>query len=647
MQRLFLLWVFLLVFSSGSVFAQAFVTKADLDKREQKLFEEAEALSRRQQLEAARDVLGQVVDRQPNAIDAWLFRAQLSYDLGEWTAAATDYERALQLSATHAPEALYQLGLVKSKLEQFDEAATLHERYLAAVPATDRRRARVQALLDGARIAADLKRNPVPFAPYSLGDSINTPGLEYLPSFSADGNWLVYTVNYDGQEDFYFSGRLPDGTWRKGQPLSGVNTPKNEGAQTISADGRVLFFTGCQWPDSYGGCDLYYARREGDTWSKVRHAASHVNSPHWDTQPSLSANGDVLYFTSTRPGGLGGSDIWMTRLRPDGQWGRAENVGAPINTAADDQSPFLHPDGQTLYFMSEGHPGLGESDLFVSRRSEDGTWQTPQNLGYPINTVRREGALVVSLDGKTAYYTTDQNTKPDGKPNLDIYAFELHDAVRPAPATYVRGRVTDGSTSQRLADVAIALAIDGQTEAFATTMTDKTGEFLVVLPAGKNYQLEANRTGYLFYSDRFELAEATHVDAPFELEMNLMPVPSGGGVPAVATPVVLRNVLFDTGSSALLPASEPELRRLAQLLAQQPNLRIRINGHTDDVGDATTNQRLSEDRAKAVYTHLVAQGIAADRLSYKGFGEDKPLVPNTTDEARRQNRRTEFEVVGN
>lgn len=640
-------FVFIIALTVGAsaCSAQAFVPKASMDKRSQKQFEEAESLVRRQQFEEAKSALTQLLDKAPTAIDAWLFRAQVNYDLGQWAAAESDYERALQLSTTYAPAALYQLGLTKSKLEKYDAAATLHEQYLAAVPASDRRRERVQGWRDNARIAADIKRNPVPFEPVSLGDSINTPGKEYLPSFTADGRWLVYTVNYDGQEDFYFSERQADGNWRKGQPLAGVNTPLNEGAQTLSADGKLLFFTGCQRPDSYGSCDLYYARREGTGWGNLRHAASHVNSPQWDSQPSLSANGDVLYFASTRPGGLGGADIWMTRRRPDGQWGKAENVGAPINTPGDDEAPFLHADGQTLYFMSDGHPGLGGFDLFVARKDDDGQWLPPKNLGYPINTASSEGALVVSLDGKTAYYTTDQNTRTGEDLNLDIFAFPLHDDARPAPATYVRGRVTDQRTQKTLAATTVALTIDGQSEVFATAVTDTDGTFLIVLPAGKNYQLEATRDGYLFYSDRFELVENIRADSPFELDIALLPLPASGIALPVTAPIVLRNVLFDTGSSELLTTSEPELNRLAQLLLQQPHLRIRINGHTDDVGDATTNQRLSEDRAKAVHTYLLAKGIAADRLRYKGFGEDKPIVPNTDEEARRQNRRTEFEVI--
>ena len=642
--RLPTLAAFFFALSACALPAQGLVTKDQLDKRSQKQYEQAESYARSQQRDKAKAELDAILTKTPTAIDALLFRAEIYYDLGQLPAAEADFSAALALSATYHPPVLYKLGLTEFRQEKYAPAVAHYEAYLAQAAADDRRRERVARYLIEARTAAELKAAPVPFDPQPLGPQINTKGKEYLPSFTADGRYLIYTVNYTGQEDLYFSQRNDQGEWTPGAPVPGVNTPQDEGAESISADGKLLFFTGCYRSDSYGGCDLYYSEQQNGSWGNIHHAAEPLNTAYYESQPSLAANGQYLYFTSNRPGGLGGNDIWRCARRPDGRWGKPENVGAPINTAGDDESPFLHPDGQTLYFMSNGHPGLGSYDLFVARRTADGPWGQPKNLGYPINTAAGEGALVVSLDGQTAYYTTDQNTQQGEPLDLDIYQFSLYAAARPQPVTYVHGRVLD-TADRPLAGTQVTVTQEDGNQPLASLTTDASGEFLVVLPAGQNYRLEATKTGYLFYSDSFELNGAFTREEPYELAIALQVVPTAGlAVGDKATPVVLRNVLFATGSAELLPASTPELDQLVRLLQTYPQLRIRINGHTDNVGEQAANQVLSEARARSVYTYLAAKGIAAERLRYQGFGESRPLTDNTTEEGRARNRRTEFEV---
>ncbi len=634
-----------LLFSFNAILvAQDYVTIEDLDRRSVKRFEEAESFVRRQQMENALVELNAILEKYSNAIDVLLLRAQIQYDQNELSLSEADFEAALVLDESYKPRAIYQLGLVEFRQEKYEEAIVHYERYLELASDRDRRRGRVEKYLSKARIAAELVKNPVPFDPMSIGPAVNTNGKEYLPSFSADGRFLVYTVNYDGQEDFYYSILDEEGNWSQGQPLKGVNTVENEGAQNVSADGRILFFTGCHWPDSYGSCDLYYARKINGKWGNLRHAAIPINSPHWDTQPSLSANGDFLYFTSNRPGGFGGSDIYRCKRQPNGSWGNPENLGSSINTSGNEQSPYLHADGQTLYFASDGHPGLGDYDIFLSRLTADGQWEEPNNIGYPINTSAGEGTLVVSLDGQTAYYTTDQNTEK-GKPlNLDIYQFELHKAARPNPVTYVEGIVRDAESKALLGDVEVVIRRDGTTEDFARLRTREDGSFLVVLPIGQNYGMEADQEGYLFYSDRFELSEVSTKETPFQLNVDLQRIPVVADAVATREPIVLRNVLFATGSAELLPVSEPELDRLYELLERYPELKIKVNGHTDNVGDEESNLLLSENRANAVRLYLIEKGIAESRIRYEGFGESKPVATNDTPEGRRENRRTEFEL---
>ncbi|MDX1666759.1 MAG: OmpA family protein, partial [Saprospiraceae bacterium] len=312
-----------------------------------------------------------------------------------------------------------------------------------------------------------------------------------------------------------------------------------------------------------------------------------------------------------------------------------------------------HPDGQTLYFMSKGWPGMGGFDLYYARKDSTGAWTRPKNLGYPINTGANEGALVVSLDGTTAYFATDKGSGEQDSAfpgrrgrTTDIYAFELYDEARPQPVTYVKARVTDARDGQALQ--AHASIVDLTDEAVhAESVTDSQGEFLICLPMGSEYALNVSKEGYLFHSENFALTAAATRQNPFLLEIELTPVPKGlESDPEIKLePVVLRNVFFETGSAELKPKSRGELNRLVDLLRKNPDLQIRINGHTDEVGTEEDNQKLSEARAKAVFSYLIAEGISEQRLSYQGFGESMPIASNETEEGRRKNRRTEFEVI--
>jgi outer membrane protein OmpA-like peptidoglycan-associated protein/Tol biopolymer transport system component len=646
MIRLLLFFLFVANISNGALSAQDYIKKDNLDKRSQKRYAQAESYSRMQAFAEAKAELDEILVKEPKAIDALLFRAQMLTELKQWSQAEADIELALALSIDYYPPALYQLGLIEREQEKYTEAITHFEDYLEQASDNDRRRARVENYLSEARVAARLREKVVNFEPTSLGDSINTTRKEYLPSFTADGKFLIYTVRYHDDEDFFYSSKNAAGNWQKAQPLEAVNTELSEGGSSISADGRLLFFTGCYRPGSLGGCDLYYTEMQNGEWQSLRHPGAPINSAHWDSQPSLSANGRYLYFASDRPGGLGGNDIWRSTRLADGSWGKPQNLGAPINTPGNDESPFIHADGQTLYFMSDGHPGLGDYDLFYARLDTGGSWQTPENMGYPINTAAAEGALVVSLDGKTAYYTTDENTKEGERQDFDIYQFPLYEAARPKPVTYLSGKVVDAKKKKALSGASIRLSTDSSAKEIAALETDTDGHFLLVLPAGYNYRLNVGKEGYLFYSDRFELVGDFTRDNPYELEVGLQLLPVEGLASNDNKPVVLHNVLFATASADLLPSSRPELDRLAALLIENTALRVRINGHTDNVGDQADNQQLSEDRAKAVYDYLIQLGgVAADRLTYRGFGESQPLESNDTDEGRQRNRRTEFELV--
>ena len=390
---------------------------------------------------------------------------------------------------------------------------------------------------------------------------------------------------------------------------------------------------------SQGSCDLYWSQLKAEGWTQASPFSNVINSANWEAQPTISANGKTIIFSSNRPGGRGKIDLWQTSRQANGKWTKPENLGPLLNTGGEDQTPFLHPDGQTLYFTSDSLPGMGGKDIYFSRRQPDGQWGAPQNLGYPINTKGEDVMLTVSLDGRTAYYATN---RPGGQGRLDIYSFELPEYARPRPVTYARAKVVDAVTGYPI--VAKVDFIDLKTgQSYVSALTKKDGSTLVCLPAGTDYALNVSKEKYLFYSENFNLVEAATFDQPFSLNIDLQPI----GTDSAATggkPIVLRNVFFETGSAELMPSSATELDRLATLLTESPTLRIQINGHTDNVGDDRSNLTLSENRARAVLNYLVEKKVPAERLRSKGFGETKPMETNDTPEGRARNRRTEFVV---
>ena len=472
------------------------------------------------------------------------------------------------------------------------------------------------------------------FAPKNIGAGINTAESEYFPSLTIDGKELVFTRRLRGfNEDFFVSRKKMD-EWETARPMPGnVNTDQNEGAQMISQDGQWLVFTGCNRPDGFGSCDIYISYLTANGWTEGINLGGRVNSDQWDSQPCLSPDKRDLYFTSRRPGGFGGSDIYVCHLQPNSKWSEPENMGPTINTPGDEQSPFIHADNQTLYFTSNYWPGYGEEDLFFVRKGPKNVWSNPVNLGYPINTINSEGTLFIAADGKTAYYASDRS---DSRGGLDIYTFGLREELRPIKTLWVKGRVFDKKTAAGLPS-AVELIDLSNKQLISKVQTDETGNYLMTLPIGKDYAFNVNRKGYLFYSDNFLLSKNA-TDSIYIKDIPLTPIETGAGV-------VLKNIFFDTNKFELKQESQAELDKLIQLLNENPTLQIQITGYTDNVGKPAENLILSDNRAKAVVNYLVSNGIITSRLTYKGYGETEPIADNKTEEGRALNRRTEMKVI--
>lgn len=582
--------------------------------------------------------IDQAIAADARFVDAYLSKAGLHGELKEYAPAVEQYEKAFSLDQAYTAEYLLPYAINLAGMGSFEQAKTALEKLLASPGLDERSRKAAGYRLDCMKFAlsADsLKkdRNYV-FSPRNMGDNINSIDSEYFPALTIDGKTLVFTRRLDGRNEDFFMSHLHTDEWSLAEALNGeVNSLQNEGAQTLSLDGQLLFFTGCNFPDGLGSCDIYFSMRTKTGWSLPKNMGENVNTESWESAPSLSPDKRSLYFASSMPGGLGGSDIWVTRRGSDGRWSEPENLGPSVNTPGNESAPFIHPDNQTLYFTSNGHRGYGGDDLFLTRRLANDQWSAPMNLGYPINTIENEGSLIVSADGKTAYYASD---RADSRGGLDLYTFELREDVRPVKTLWVEGQVLDSSTHAGLPSAVdlIDLATGRQ---LSSIQTDEEGYYLMPLPLGSDYAFHVNRKGYLFYSGNFPFSEKVP-DSTYRMDIPLQPVRKDAQI-------TLRNIFFATGDFKLKPESAAELDIIIKWLQENPHVRIRINGHTDNVGQPADNLALSTRRARAVTDYLQSKGINAARLSYQGFGATRPIAPNTTEEGKARNRRTEMEII--
>lgn len=618
------------------------------DKKAIKLYQEAISTYELGLLDESTLLIEKAIERDQNFAEAYMLRAQIANDHGDVDAAIDDLRMVTIIAPEEFPQMFLFLGELLMREERYTDARnqliSFRSRELMIPQLNDQ----AELMILSCNFAEKAKAHPVAFDPINLGPNINTDAPEYFPCITADSEIFLFTrviqdhrVRGGRQEDFFVSHRTGGG-WSQSSPLAEVNTPFNEGAPTISADGQLLIYTACEsyggdWGpyDGLGSCDLFVARRVGDHWGKGENLRT-VNSYDWDSQPSFSADGKTLYFVRGKYDGTGiaQQDIYYAELQPNGEWSKAKRIPGEINTPFEEESVMIHPDGETLYFSSNGHPGMGGLDIFVSKKQEDGTWGKPQNLGYPINTGKDENSLLVDAGGELAYFASD---RAGGFGDLDLYRFILPERARPNKVTYVTGEVFDSKSLRRLEARVELIDLETGSTVVEAYSDPQTGSFLVVLPPGKDYALNVARPDYLFYSDHFSLKE-TKVGEPFSLEIPLEKMKEGSRI-------VLNNVFFDTDSYVLKLESMVELDKLVMMMQESTKLAIEIGGHTDNIGSDGDNQELSERRAQAVVDYLVSQGIRADRLAARGYGETIPVASNESAAGRALNRRTEMKVL--
>jgi len=492
-----------------------------------------------------------------------------------------------------------------------------------------------------------LVANPVNIQITSLGPNINSTYSDYSPVISADQNTIFFTSrrvetmgdlkDHEGNnmEDIYMSTKT-NSVWSVAKSIGApINTERHEATIGISPDGQTLLI----YKDDFGDGNIYSTTLDGNDWGKPVKLNDNINTKHWEPSAFISADGNILYFTSDRPGGFGGRDLYTSKLTPNGEWGVAQNMGSSINTSYDEDAPFIHPDGISLSFSSNGHKTMGGFDIFTSTQSPDGKWSLPANVGYPINTTDDDIYYVVSPDNRVAYFSS---FREDGMGEKDNYTATFVDR-KEAPLTLMKGNVIE-ETGAPAQDVEITVT-DNETEAVLGVYkaNKTTGQFMFILTPGKNYNITYQAKGHLFHSENMQISKESNYYEIFKPVL-LDPI-------IVGSKIVLNNIFFDFDKSTLRPTSNVELKNLVKLLRANPNMKVEISGHTDSKGDAAYNQKLSEERAQVVVNRLTENGIDANQMKATGYGKTMPAADNKNadgsddPEGRQLNRRAELKVI--
>ena len=612
-------------------------------------------------------LMNQAIEKDPNFWEPHAWVAEFYEQIGDYENAIVHYKEALKINPNHSSTGTtyFYLGNLQQATGDYESSMKNLDIFLQNRNANPELQQEAMKIRSNCEFAVSSMRTPRNFNPINVGPGINTADPEYFPTITVDGKTILFTrrikdervQQFKQQEDFYVSHLNDRNMWGTAEPMpTNVNTVLNEGAPTIAADGRSLIFVACSdfSGDNYygenrsgkGSCDMFFTKKLGARWTDPVNLPGNVNTPTWESQPSLSADGKTLYFVRrvSKRGEPVNSDIFVSRLLDNGQWSTAMPLPKHINTPLQEESVLIHPDGKTLYFASRGHVGMGGSDIYLTRMDEKGNWSTPENLGYPINTKYDENSLMVSPDGEIAFFASD---RAGGYGNLDIYYFEMPEELRPTKTLYFEGTVYDAISKAPIPGKFQLVDLKSGKEVIFSEADKITGEFLVSLPLNKEYALNVSFPGYTFFSKNFNMTnpeglEAIHMDVP------MVPITSD-------LPTVLENVFFDLGKSTLRPESFVELDKLHDYMVKNPTLKFEIGGHTDTRGDDKENQKLSEDRAKAVYNYLLNKGIAPTRLFYKGYGESAPVISDTViskmssdkekETAHQSNRRTEYKIV--
>lgn len=636
-----------LLFFGLSLNAQDLSTKS---RKAKKYYEEASSYLMYGQYYEANESLQKAIHADANFFEAYLVLGDLNTDLDHKKTAIEYYKKAIAIKPDYYPHVYLFTAELLIQTGDYQKAKNYYTHFLSFPDIDDISKDKAERSKLNCNFSLAALQDPVNFTPINLGENINSPYSEYFPTMTVDGKHILFTrrlgeEGHHQQEDFYVSIKGKNKTWVAAQNMgSSINTPFNEGAATISADGKIIIFTACEingnygsGRNGYGSCDLFFTRYVGNSWTKAVNLGPPVNTGNWESQPSLSSDGETLYFVrGVRHNNQRESDIYVTTLDKEGYWTTPQKLPATINTKQAEESVLIHPDNRTLYFSSRGKIGMGGSDIFMSKKDSNNQWGEAVNLGYPINTYKDENSLLVAPDGEIGYFASDRE---GGLGGLDIYVFKMPEKIKADPVTFFKGIVYDSLSGKQLSANIEIIDVKSSHTVSQTVSNASNGHFFLTLIPEHNYMVNVSKDGYLFYSDIFLMKGEYRQAKPYIKDIPLLPIQVGNSV-------ILKNIFFELDKSILKDESYSELNKLKDFLKKNSSISIEIAGHTDKQGSHDYNQTLSQNRAKAVYDFLVSEGITQDRLKYKGYSYDKPIDTNDTKVGRAKNRRTEFIIIG-
>lgn len=645
-------FVFIMVFilnlwMNATAFSQN--CNEELSKKQQKNYDKAWEYQNTKQYGAARESMFQLSKELPENAKVQMSMGifYLENNQPHVKTAKKYLEKSIELCQDSVLYSFFYLGKIHYGAKDFEKAISCFEHFLEDVDLikTDEDYYEINNYLEYAKVTQELLSHPVPFEPKKV-EGISTNADEYLPIISPDNEFALFTRRVKQfqnrgltermveREIFTFSMRNQDGVFEQGWELEHpFNKVENEGAATLTIDNNDLYYTVCMRDPqtNYLNCDLYYSHYNNGYWSDIEGLGEHINSPDsWESQPTVTSDGKTIYFASNREGGLGGYDIYKTNKLDDGSWSDPINLGPPINTPGNEKSPFIHTDSQTLYFSSEGHKGLGGYDIFYSRHDENSKWMDPKNIGYPINSFDDDLGFFVSTDGYRGYYASnrfDENNK------WNLYSFPLYEEARPQKVLFIKGTV-DVENNQEPIRARVQLK-NMKTKSITEIQVDtNTGKYVAAVLFKEDQILTVKKEGYV-YSSRYLSVEDTTLEQPKTVNLEVKEI-------KVGKEYEIDDIYFTTNSFELNKDARKIIDEFFEFLSENLGIEVEIQGHTDNIGKDEDNLTLSHQRAKSVYEYLIDKGISSSRLSYQGYGENKPVASNETWSGRAKNRRTVF-----
>lgn len=656
---LFVISFFLLnSYSSQSALYSSYNKKAiKLYEKAIECYQDISPLNGRGNLKGAEEYLLKSLAKDSTFSEAYILLSQVKVKMGDINSAIFYKEKMMTLNPIIPLVEYFYLAGMHMAIGSYEKCLKNAVRYKNSPLADQRYIGRIDKMIENCEFAIEAIKNPVDFDPINLGSSINSELPEYFPSITADDSTFLFTRRVNDlsapggrQEEIFVSKKTPNNNWSNSSLVSNaINSKYNEGAPTFSPDGQYIIFVGCEtgakgdyeYGDDrkgYGSCDLFYSQNNGTNWSKPVNLGSKINSKHWETQPSFSSDGKTLYFIrgmtyDRQRRNPDNQDIYVTTITEDGQWSKPEKLPPNINSPHREESVQIHPDGKTLYFSSNGHPGMGGMDLYMSRKLDDNTWSDPINLGYPLNTYKNDISILISPKGDKGYLSSDRE---GGYGDLDLYSFNVDKKFKPLPITFIKGKIIDAESKLPL--FAFFQLTDLKKGNIISQMQSKlgNGEFLITVPKNIDFALHAEKEGYMFYSRNIYRDNLSLSKDGF-LIIELEKVKPGT--------FILENIFFEKSKSSLKKSSLVELNKVLKLMQINPDLKVQISGHTDSDGDDDFNLELSINRAKSVVNWLIENNIDQNRLSFKGYGETRPIEENNSITNKAKNRRTELTII--